>query len=141
MKSRIVQIKLCKPNEIKNFGRFLFDGILREKQVVLYKIFHICTFIFFHTFSQLTMTPELWRKSPQIHISRFIFVISMMLMNVFNSLCFLLELLYLLFIFVISFFVLLSCLYIIVNDLCKLFLCSRKTIQNVTTKMQEPHKK
>ena len=39
--------------------------------------------LFVYTFSQFTMTPDLFRKGHHIHISSVIFVISMMLMNVF----------------------------------------------------------
>ena len=104
MKSHIVQIKLWKsphnyknkndeekllesPSAIKISGRFLFDGVsFRSKnRLFCYETLYIFTYLFVHTFFPLTMTPALLWKGPHIYIPSVIFVISLMLINVFNS--------------------------------------------------------
>ena len=56
---------------------FRFETKLRN-----YKILRICTLLFVHTFSELTMTPDLLWKGSRIHIFSVIFVINMIFMNV-----------------------------------------------------------
>ena len=90
----------------------------------------LCTQLFIHTFSQLTMTSDLLGKGPHIHISSIIFVVSMMLMNVFNSPYFIVNITvipvhFYSFIFCFKFYN--PIVDIIVNNLYADFLCSRKT--------------
>ena len=69
----------------KKFRTFSFrlSFVLRQNLVALLHTLSICTYLFIHIFSQLTMTPDLLWKGPHIHISHVIFAISIKLMNVF----------------------------------------------------------
>ena len=49
-----------------------------------YKILYICTLLFVHIFSEVTMTSDLLWKGCHISIFRVIFVISNILINVDN---------------------------------------------------------
>ena len=57
--------------------------ILRQNRLFCYKTLYICTELFAHKFFQLTRTADLLWKESGISISCVIFVISMILMNVF----------------------------------------------------------
>ena len=62
---------------------FRSSFVLRQNRLFCYKTLYICTELFAHTFFQLTRTPDLLWKESRISISCVIFVISMILMNVF----------------------------------------------------------
>ena len=102
----------------------------KKEQVVLLQDF-VCTFaqLFVHTFSQLTITPDLLWKGLQVHIPSLIFVISMMLMNVFNNPYFLVNITVISvhFYFIFCFEFCYPIVDIIVNHLYVILLRSRKT--------------
>ena len=92
-----------------------------------------------HTFSQFTMTPDLLWNGPHIHISRIVFAISMILMNVFVSPYSFLNIIvtpnyFYYFSFCFNFYY--PIIDIIVNHLYLLFLRSRKT--NTKTPEKNP---
>ena len=62
---------------------FRSSFVLRQNSLFCYKTLYIYTQLFTHTFSQLTRTTDLLWKESRISISCVIFVISMILMNVF----------------------------------------------------------
>ena len=122
--------KITERNQKFRTFPFRLNFVLRQNRLFRYKTLYICTQLFVHTFSQLTMTPDLLWKGPHIHISSVIFVISMMLMNVFvcpysfvNITVIPVHFYY--FIFCFKFYY--PILNIIVNDLYLVFLRSRKT--------------
>ena len=130
------------PKATKNFGRFLFDWVLRQKWVVLLQEFvYLNTTICPHFFSVYNDARSVV-EGPHIHISSVIFVISMMLMDVFVcpysflSITVVVPLHFYYFIFFFKFYY--SIVDIIVNHLYLLFLRSRKTNTKCCDRQKQP---
>ena len=88
------------------------------------------------------MTPDLFWEGPHIHISTVIFVISMMLMNIFvcpysflNNTVYPVHFYYFIFCFIFYY----PIVYIIVNHLYLLFFHSRKTNEKYCDKNEKTH--
>ena len=87
MKSCIVLFKLCKEN-YRVQSKILdvsFSIEFRFETKIGCFVTRLCAFAhsYSYKFSQITMAPDLLRKEPHIHISSVIFVLSIMLINVF----------------------------------------------------------
>ena len=135
LKSRILLLKLCKENHRDNqkFRTFPFrlSFVLRQKQVVLLQDFvHLHIAICPHIFPTYNDIITIVEKTPHSALSSVIFVISMMLMNVFVCLYSFLNIT----VIPVHFYCLIFCFKfyyptvdIIVNHLYLLFLRSRKT--------------
>ena len=87
MKSCIVLLKLCKENHAvqSKISGISFSTEFRFETKIGCFVTRLCAFAhsYSFTFSQITMAPDLLWKEPHIHISSVIFVLSIMLMNVF----------------------------------------------------------
>ena len=139
MKSRIILFKLYKENQrvqSKTFDVSFSIEFRFETKICCFVTLYICTLLFVHIFSQLTMTISIVERTPHSMLSSFIFVIGMMLTNVFvcpysfvNITVILFHFYYLIFCFKLSYY---FCFYyptvdIIVNHLYLLLPRSRKT--------------
>ena len=120
---------------------FRLSFVLRQNRLFYYKTLYICTQLFVHTFFQLTTAPDVMWKGPHIHVSSVIFVVSMIIMNVFacpysfvNITVILVHFYYFLFCFKFYY----PIVNIIVNHLYLVFVSVHvKPIQNVVTKTKK----
>ena len=145
LKSRIALFKLCKENDRvqSKISDISFSIEFRFETKIGGFVTRLCAFAhsYSYTFSQITMAPDLLWKGPHIPISSVIFVLSIMLMNVFvcpysfvNITVIPVHFCYFIFCFKLYF----PIVDIIVNHFYLLFTRSRKTNRKCCDKNEKP---